>query len=286
MSCPTIMDGKALSKSLAEKFKAEVLRLRENGVKPHLTVVMVGENPASKVFVRNKVRFCNRVGVEVNVLTKPKSIEENELLETVDRLNSDPTVHGILIQLPLPAHIDASKVLTAVDPVKDVDGLTPFNLGRLMHGDEMLAPCGAKAVMKLLETYGVKLEGLEVCVVSNSLLVGKPLSIMMTNRFATVTICHVKTSDLKQHTSRVDVLVSATGVPHLVKPNMVKENAIVVDVGISRLKGRLVGDVDFEGVKPRVSMITPVPGGVGPVTVAMVIENLLNAVRLQMRCRL
>ena len=281
MTNPMIMDGRTLAKSFAEKFKTEVSRLAESGVKPCLSVVMVGENPASKVFVRNKVRFCNRVGVKVSVLTKPASISESELLELIDLLNEDENVHGILVQLPLPGHIDPFKVMARIDPIKDVDGLTPVNLGRLAYGDEALAPCGAKAVMRLLERYGVDLEGQDVCIISNSVLVGKPLSVMMTNRFATVSLCHIKTRVLKDYTSRADVLISATGVPHLVKADMVKRGAVVVDVGISRLKGRIVGDVDFENVKELVSMITPVPGGVGPMTVAMVVENLLNALRLQ-----
>jgi methylenetetrahydrofolate dehydrogenase (NADP+)/methenyltetrahydrofolate cyclohydrolase len=277
------MDGKALSQSLTERFKLEVSRLVDMGIKPSLSIVMVGEDQASKIFVRNKMNLCASIGVEVRVLTKPSTISEGELLEIIKALNDDENTHGILVQLPLPPHINSSRVLANIEPFKDVDGLTPLNLGKITHGDETLAPCGAKAVIKLLETYGVNLEGLDMCIVSNSILVGKPLAMMATNRFATVTMCHVKTRSLKEHTSNADVLVSATGVAHVIKPDMVKEGAVVVDVGIAKLGGKTVGDVDFENVKNRASMITPVPGGVGPMTVAMVVDNLLNAVKLQ-RC--
>lgn len=285
MSRPVIMDGKTLSLSLAEKFKVEVSCLIEMGLRPNLSIVMVGEDPASKIFVRNKINLCTSIGVDVKVLAKPNTVSERELLDIIKALNDDENVHGILVQLPLPLHVNLSKILTAIDPSKDVDGLTPSNLGRLAHGDETLAPCGAKAVMRILEAYKVNLEGLNMCIVSNSILVGKPLTIMATNRFATVTMCHVKTKNLKEHTSTADVLVSATGVAHIIKSDMVKDGAIVADVGIAKLGERTVGDVDFENVKSRASMITPVPGGVGPMTVAMVIENLLNALKLQ-RCLL
>ncbi len=277
------MDGKALSQSLTERFKVEVSRLVDMGIKPSLSIVMVGEDQASKIFVRNKMNLCASIGVDVRVLTKPSTISEGELLEIIKALNDDENTHGILVQLPLPPHINSSRVLANIEPFKDVDGLTPLNLGKITHGDETLAPCGAKAVIKLLETYGVNLEGLDMCIVSNSILVGKPLAMMATNRFATVTMCHVKTRNLKEHTSNADVLVSATGVAHVIKQDMVKEGAVVVDVGIAKLGGKTVGDVDFENVKNRASMITPVPGGVGPMTVAMVVDNLLNAVKLQ-RC--
>ncbi|MBS7610919.1 bifunctional 5,10-methylenetetrahydrofolate dehydrogenase/5,10-methenyltetrahydrofolate cyclohydrolase [Candidatus Bathyarchaeota archaeon] len=283
MSRPIIMDGKALSLSLAEKFKVEVSRLTNMGIRPSLSIVMVGEDPASKIFVRNKMNLCASIGVDAKVLAKPSIIGERELLEIIKALNDDENVHGILVQLPLPSHINPFKILATIEPSKDVDGLTPLNLGRLTHGDETLAPCGAKAVMRILEAYKVNLEGLNMCIVSNSILVGKPLTIMATNRFATVTMCHIKTKNLKEHTSTADVLVSATGVAHIIKFDMVKEGAVAVDVGIAKLCGKTVGDIDFENVKNRVSMITPVPGGVGPVTVAMVIDNLLNAVKLQ-RC--
>lgn len=283
MNRPIIMDGKALSSAFIEKFKIEVSRLADAGIVPSLSIVMVGEDPASKIFVRNKLSLCESIGVNAKVLAKPSDIREEELLEIIKNLNEDVKVHGILVQLPLPPHINTSKILAAIEPLKDIDGLTPLNLGRLMYGDETLAPCGAKAVMEILAAYGVDLEGLNVCIVSNSILVGKPLMMMATNRFATVTVCHAKTKNLKEHTSAADVLIPATGAPHIVKSDMVKEGAIVVDVGIAKLGGKTVGDVDFENVKNKVAMITPVPGGVGPITVAMVIRNLLNAVKLQ-RC--
>jgi len=275
------MDGKALSQSLTEKFRVEVSRLVDMGIRPSLAIIIVGEDHASKIFVKNKVNLCASVGVDARVLAKPSTLTEGELLEVIKALNDDESTHGILVQLPLPLHINSYRVLASIEPLKDVDGLTPLNLGKIAHGDETLAPCGAKAVIKLLETYGVNLEGLNMCIVSNSILVGKPLAMMATNRFATVTMCHVKTRNLKEYTLNADVLVSATGVAHIIKPDMVKEGAVVVDVGIAKLGGKIVGDVDFENVKNRASMITPVPGGVGPMTVAMVVDNLLNAVKLQ-----
>jgi len=275
------MDGKALSQSLTEKFRVEVSRLVDIGIRPSLAIIMVGEDHASKIFVKNKVNLCASVGVNARVLAKPSTLTEGELLEIIKALNDDENTHGILVQLPLPPHINSYRVLASIEPLKDVDGLTSLNLGKIAHGDETLAPCGAKAVIKLLETYGVNLEGLNMCIVSNSILVGKPLAMMATNRFATVTMCHVKTRNLREYTSNADVLVSATGVAHIIKPDMVKEGAVVVDVGIAKLGGKIVGDVDFENVKNRASMITPVPGGVGPMTVAMVVDNLLNAVKLQ-----
>jgi len=275
------MDGKTLSQSLTEKFRVEVSRLVDIGIRPSLAIIMVGEDHASKIFVKNKVNLCASVGVNARVLAKPSTLTEGELLEIIKALNDDENTHGILVQLPLPPHINSYRVLASIEPLKDVDGLTPLNLGKIAHGDETLAPCGAKAVIKLLETYGVNLEGLNMCIVSNSILVGKPLAMMATNRFATVTMSHVKTRNLREYTSNADVLVSATGVAHIIKPDMVKEGAVVVDVGIAKLGGKIVGDVDFENVKNRASMITPVPGGVGPMTVAMVVDNLLNAVKLQ-----
>lgn len=276
-----IMDGRSIANYMCRMHKDIAEEFSRKGIKPRLSIIMVGEEPASKLFVRNKVRYCEKVGVDVKVIHKPDSIDLESLLEVVESLNDDPNVNGILVQLPLPKHLDPYRILSALDPNKDVDGLTPVNLGRLMHGDETLAPCGAKAVVKILEYYGVELEGVEVCVVSNSILVGKPLSMLLTNRFATVSLCHAKTRDLSSHTSNADILVSATGVPLLIKASMIRDGAIVVDVGVSKIEGKIVGDVDFENVISRVSMITPVPGGVGPVTVAMVVENLFQAMKLQ-----
>lgn len=281
MNRPVIIDGRSLSSIFIEKLKVEVSRLINMGIRPSLSIIMVGEDPASKIFVRNKLSLCENIGVEAKVLIKPSSTTEEELLEIIENLNEDEKTHGILVQLPLPSHIRLYRVLATIEPFKDVDGLTPLNLGKLMHGDETLAPCGAKAVMEILKAYNVSLEGLDVCIVSNSILVGKPLAIMATNRFATVTVCNVKTRNLKDYTSKADVLISATGVPHMIKSDMVKDGAVVVDVGIAKLGGRIVGDVDFENVKNKASMITPVPGGVGPMTVVMVVYNLLNAVELQ-----
>jgi len=276
-----IMDGRCIADYMRMMHKEIAAELSRRGVKPRLSIVMVGGDPASELFVRNKVRYCKEVGVDTTVIRKPDSISLESLLEIVKSLNDNPDVHGILVQLPLPGHIDPYRILSTLDPGKDVDGLTPVNLGRLMHLDESLAPCGARAVVKILEYYGVELEGAEVCIVSNSVLVVKPLSILLTNRFATVSICHAKTKDLSSYTSSSDIVISATGVPLLIKASMIRDGAVVVDVGVSRFEGRIVGDVDFEDVASKASMITPVPGGVGPVTVAMVVDNLFQAMKLQ-----
>ncbi|MCS7113572.1 MAG: bifunctional 5,10-methylenetetrahydrofolate dehydrogenase/5,10-methenyltetrahydrofolate cyclohydrolase [Nitrososphaerota archaeon] len=276
-----IMDGRCIADEMCRMHMRTALELSRRGLKPRLSIVMVGEEPASKLFVRNKVRYCEKVGVDTTVIHKPSTIDLEDLLETVKSLNDDPNINGILVQLPLPKHIDPYKIFSALDPDKDVDGLTPANLGRLMHGDEVLSPCGAKAVVKILEYYGVELEGAEICIVSNSILVGKPLSMILTNRFATISICHAKTKDLSSHTSNADILISATGVPLLIKASMIRDGAVVVDVGISKIEGRIAGDVDFDEVACKASMITPVPGGVGPVTVAMVVDNLFQAMKLQ-----
>ncbi|MBS7642238.1 bifunctional 5,10-methylenetetrahydrofolate dehydrogenase/5,10-methenyltetrahydrofolate cyclohydrolase [Candidatus Bathyarchaeota archaeon] len=276
-----IMDGRIIADYMCRIHRENVLELAHRGLKPRLSIVMVGDDPASKLFVKNKVSYCEKVGIDVIVIRKPDSIDLKTLLEIIGSLNDDTSINGILVQLPLPKHIDPYRVFSILDPSKDVDGLTPVNLGKLMHGDETLVPCGARAVVKILEYYSVELEGAEVCVVSNSILVGKPLSMVLTNRFATVSICHAKTRNLPSHTSNADILVSATGVPLLIKASMVRDGAVVVDVGISRVEGRIVGDVDFKNVGCKASMITPVPGGVGPVTVAMVVDNLFQAMKLQ-----
>lgn len=276
-----IIEGKALAKSLRDGFRARVAALEEHGVQPGLAVILVGDDPASKVYVGNKIRACEECGVKSFHHGLPADVAESEVLALIGRLNADPTVHGILVQLPLPPHIDVRRVLEAISVDKDVDGFHLYNVGGLVVGNTVFPPCTPYGVQLLLETTGTEVAGKNAVVVGASNIVGKPMALMLLHKEATVTICHAKTRDLAQHTILADILVVAAGKPNLIVPQMVKEGAIVIDVGINRLPdGRLVGDVDFEGVKEKASWITPVPGGVGPMTVTMLIENTLRSAEL------
>ena len=285
-----IIDGKALSKQLREGFKARVATLVEQGVTPGLAVILVGDNPASRVYVGNKVKACEECGVRSFHLALPGDTPQAEVLATIARLNADPAVHGILIQLPLPPHIDGRKVLEAISVHKDVDGFHLYNVGGLVVGNTIFPPCTPYGVQLLLDTTGTDVAGKNVVVVGASNIVGKPMALMLLQREATVTICHAKTRDLAQHTILADILIVAAGKPGLIVPQMVKQGAIVIDVGINRLTdgpnaGKIVGDVDFDGVKEKASWITPVPGGVGPMTVTMLIENTLRSAERALRMR-
>lgn len=277
-----IIDGKAIAREVRNKVRQEVTRLREQGVEPGLAVILVGEDPASQVYVRNKARACEEVGIRSQVHRLPQEVSEEEVLILIDRLNQDATVHGILVQLPLPGHIHREQVLERIHPHKDVDGFHPHNQGRLFADQEGLVPCTPRGILHLLEAIGVQPEGREAVVVGRSLIVGKPTSMLLLRRHATVTLCHSRTRDLATHCRRADILVVAMGRPRAITRDMVKPGAVVMDVGIHRLpEGGLVGDVDFEGVREVASWITPVPGGVGPMTIAMLLENTLQAARLQ-----
>jgi methylenetetrahydrofolate dehydrogenase (NADP+)/methenyltetrahydrofolate cyclohydrolase len=278
-----IIDGKALAKSLRGKFRKRVEALIAKGVQPGLAVILVGENPASKVYVGNKVKACEECGVASFHHTLPADAPEPELLALIQRLNADASVHGILVQLPLPAHIDVRRVLEAIAVDKDVDGFHLYNVGGLVVGNSIFPPCTPYGVELLLETTGVDVEGKNVVIVGASNIVGKPMALMLLQKEATVTVCHVKTRDLAQHTILADILIVAAGKPGLIVPQMVRKGAIVIDVGINRLPDNsLVGDVDFEGVKEKASWITPVPGGVGPMTVTMLIENTLRSAEMRL----
>lgn len=270
-----IIDGKKIAEEILEGLKSRVRRLNEKGIKPKLGIIMVGERPDSKIYVRNKRKAGTEVGIETELYDFPENTEETELIDTIKKLNDDKDIHGILVQLPLPDHIDEEKVLSTISPDKDVDGLTPFNVGNLSIGNEFLAPCTPKGIIRMLEKMKIPIEGKNAVIVNNSNVVGKPLALMLTNRFATVTICHVKTKNLEEHTKDADILITATGVPDLIRKDMVKKGAVVIDAGINYTEGKIRGDVDFDEVKDKVSYITPVPGGVGPMTVAMVLENTL-----------
>lgn len=273
-----IIDGKALSKRLREEYRRRVDKLLAQGIAPGLAVILVGDNPASRVYVANKVKACAECGVASFHHALPADASESEVLDRIRQLNGDPTVNGILVQLPLPPHIDVSKVLEAISVDKDVDGFHLYNVGGLVVGNTIFPPCTPYGVQLLLDTTGTDVAGKNVVVVGASNIVGKPMALMLLQREATVTVCHAKTRDLAQHTILADILIVAAGKPGLIVPQMVKEGAIVIDVGINRLAdGRIVGDVDFDGVREKASWITPVPGGVGPMTVTMLIENTLRS---------
>ena len=273
-----IIDGKALSKQLRVGFRERVAKLKEQGVQPGLAVILVGDSAASKVYVGNKIKACEECGVRSLHLALPADASEAEVLATIERLNADAGIHGILVQLPLPAHIQVARVLEAISVHKDVDGFHLYNVGALVTGNSIFPPCTPYGVQLLLDATGIDVAGQNVVVVGASNIVGKPMGLMLLQREATVTICHARTRDLAQHTILADILIVAAGKPGLIVPEMVKRGAIVIDVGINRLEdGRIVGDVCFDAVKEKASWITPVPGGVGPMTVTMLIENTLRS---------
>ena len=274
------IDGKAVAAAARERVKVDVAAFaEEQGRPPGLATALVGEDPASEVYVRNKRRLSEEVGMRSVHHGIDASVSEEDLLGLVGELNADDGVDGILVQLPLPAHIDEDAVVAAIDPAKDVDGLTPFNAGRLAHGDPGLVPCTPRGVIELLAHEGVELEGAEAVVVGRSKLVGVPVARLLLMADATVTTCHSRTRDLNEVCRRADVLVAAVGVPKLLGAEAIKPGAVVIDVGVNRLEEGLVGDVDYDAVAEVASAITPVPGGVGPMTIAMLLANTLQAAR-------
>ena len=274
----TIMDGKALSLKLKEQMKQRIAQLKQQGINPKLVVVLVGDNSASQVYVRNKHKSCGEVGIESEVITMPEQTTQQELLEVVERLNQDETVDGILVQLPLPKQIDEKTVLRSILPEKDVDGFHPVNVGLLSIGDECFAPATPSGIIAMFQEYGIDIAGKNCVVIGRSNIVGKPMAALLLKNNATVTICHSKTEDLASYTRRADVVIVATGRRHTLTAGMVKEGAVVVDVGMNRNEqGKLCGDVDYEEVKEKASFITPVPGGVGPMTITELLENTIQA---------
>lgn len=272
-----VLDGKKVALEVRERIAVMVKEVRESGkVPPGLAVVLVGDNPASKVYVGQKEKACKAAGFESFLYHLPEATTQEELLALVGQLNEDPKVHGILVQLPLPKHLNETEVIEAIRPEKDVDGFHPMNLGKLVAGLPCTIPCTPKGIMYLLEYYGIEIEGKNAVVVGRSNIVGKPVAHLLLQKNATVTICHSKTRNLEDITKEADILVVAAGRPHFITQHMVKKGAVVVDVGINRLESGLVGDVDFDGVRLRASWITPVPGGVGPMTIAMLLENTLE----------
>ena len=277
-----IIDGKAISASIRNEITEEVKNFeRVNGFVPGLAVIIVGENPASKVYVRNKKLACEQVGFYSEVIEMPEETTEAELLSVIDRLNGDEKIHGILVQLPLPKHINEESVLLRINPAKDVDAFHPFNVGRIMTGSYDLAPCTPAGVMELIRRSGIEIRGKECVIVGRSNIVGKPQAMLMLGADATVTVCHSRTKNLAEVCRRADILVAAIGKPNFFNAEMVKEGAVVIDVGINRREdGKLCGDVNFSEVEPKASYITPVPGGVGPMTITMLLKNTLTAAKV------
>ena len=274
----TLIDGNALSRTLRADVATRAAALTARGHQSGLAVVLVGDNPASEVYVRNKVKACQDNGLFSSYDRYPASLSEADLLARVDELNRDPQIHGILVQLPLPPHIDSHKVIEAIAPEKDVDGFHVANAGALMTGKPLFRPCTPYGVMKMFEAYGIALKGAEAVVIGHSNIVGKPMALLLLEAGATVTICHSKTRDLAAHTRNADVVVAATGLRNILTASMVKPGATVIDVGMNRDDaGKLCGDVDFAGVKEVAGHITPVPGGVGPMTITMLLVNTIEA---------
>ena len=277
-----IIDGKKIADRILNDIKGKIKNMKE---KPGLAIVLVGNNPASEIYVSSKEKAFKEVEGYCERHNLSKDINEMELLNLLNRLNSNPKVHGILVQLPLPEQIDENLITNSIVPHKDVDGFTSLSLGRLFSGHEIIAPATARAVIHLIESTGIKIEGKNAVVVGRSNIVGKPVAMMLLEKNATVTVCHSKTRNLAEHTKKADILVAAAGKPKLITKEMVKEGAVVIDVGINRVNGKIVGDVDFENVKEVAGFITPVPGGVGPMTIAMLMENTLKAMELAEKAR-
>ena len=276
-----IIDGKAVSARLRQEMKGEVAALQAKGITPGLAVVLVGEDPASQVYVRNKIRACEELGIRSQDHRLPADTTQERLLELIGELNGDPAVHGILVQLPLPKQISDQAVIAAIDPKKDVDAFHPQNVGKIVQGNYDFLPCTPAGVMALLRSTGVPVAGKECVVIGRSNIVGKPMALLMLHEHATVTICHSRTRDLAEVCRRADILIVAIGTARFVTADMVKEGAVVIDVGMDRDEnGKLCGDVDFAGVEPKAGYITPVPGGVGPMTITMLMQNTITAARL------
>jgi methylenetetrahydrofolate dehydrogenase (NADP+)/methenyltetrahydrofolate cyclohydrolase len=280
-----VIDGVALARGVRAEYRRRVERLADQGIHPGLAVVLVGDDPASQVYVRNKIRACAEAGLHSEVLRFGREADEGEVLAAIERLNADPKIHGILVQLPLPAHFHLRRILETISREKDVDGFHLYNVGSLIVGDTVFPPCTPFGVQRMLESENIPIEGQNVVVVGASNIVGKPMAMMLMQREATVAICHAKTRDLAQFTILADILIVAAGKPDLITAPMVKTGATVIDVGINRLPdGRLVGDVDFENVAKKAAYITKVPGGVGPMTVTMLVCNTVHAAeRLALR---
>ena len=274
-----LIDGREISKRIKAELRKQVEQLKENGSVPGLAVVIVGSDPASQTYVSSKEKNANNLGFYSKKYELEETVTQEYLLDLIDSLNHDDRIHGILVQLPLPDHIDEKEVINSISIEKDVDGFHPENIGRMVIGDDSLLPCTPHGIIKMLEYEGIEIRGLHAVIIGRSNIVGKPLSTLLLEKDATVTICHSKTRNLKQITNCADILIAAVGIANFVTEDMVKKDAIVIDVGINRIDGKLVGDVDFDSVKEKVSMITPVPGGVGPMTITMLLYNTIQSAK-------
>ncbi len=276
-----IIDGKVISAAVKQKVTEGVAELKKQGISVGLAVIIVGEDPASKVYVANKKKACEALGIVSEEYALPESTTEQELLALINELNNKKSINGILCQLPLPKHLDEKLIINSILPEKDVDAFHPSNVGRIMIGDFDFVPCTPAGVMEMLEYEGIEVEGKNCVVIGRSNIVGKPMNMLLLHKNGTVTICHSRTKNLKDICANADILVAAVGKANFVKADMVKEGAVVIDVGINRENGKLCGDVDFAAVAPKCSAITPVPGGVGPMTIAMLMRNTLTAAKRQ-----
>lgn len=272
-----LIDGKLLSSAVKERIKKKVDLLKTHNILPGLAVILVGEDPASQIYVRNKERGCEEVGIRSVSVRLPEETTQEELERAIIRLNEDESVHGILVQLPLPNHLNEAKALELIKPEKDVDGFHILNTGKLFNGLQGVTACTPKGAMEMIKSTGVSISGKEAVVVGRSNIVGKPMAMLLLKENATVTVCHSRTADLASHTRRADILVAAVGKAGFITADMVKPGAVVIDVGINRVNGKVVGDVDFEGVSQVAGYITPVPGGVGRMTIAMLLDNTVQA---------
>lgn len=276
-----LIEGKVVSASVKDRVKAEVAELNEKGIRVGLAVILVGEDPASKIYVGNKKKACEYTGIDSYEYLLPETASQSEVLELVDKLNKDSKINGILCQLPLPAGIDEKAIIAAIDPIKDVDAFHPVNVGKIMIGDYDFLPCTPAGIMEMLNYYGIDPAGKNCVVIGRSNIVGKPMAMLLLHKNGTVTVCHSKTRELVEITKKADILVAAVGKASFVTADMVKEGAVVIDVGMNRLEGKLCGDVLFDEVEKKASYITPVPGGVGPMTIATLMQNTLTAAKKQ-----
>ena len=276
-----IIDGKELAKKIRDNLKVEVAELKSRGITPKLAVIMVGNNKASEIYVRNKSKACDEIGIEFEEYIKDNNISQKELINLIDTLNNRKDIHGILLQSPIPENLNIRQAFNEIDYRKDVDGFNPINVGKLSIGEDCFISCTPYGVIKMLEEYNIDLEGKRAVIIGRSNIVGKPLLQCLLNKNATVTVCHSKTKNIREITNEADILIAALGKPKFVTEDMVKENAVVIDVGINRSEeGKLVGDVDFENVSKKAAYITPVPGGVGPMTIAMLMNNVVKSAKL------
>ena len=277
-----ILNGKELAKKIRTNLKVEVEELKKQKKYPKLAVIMVGNDQASSIYVKNKSKACDEIGIDFEEYLLPEETTMQELLSLITKLNGEKEVKGILLQSPIPAHLDIQKAFETINPKKDVDGFHPISVGQACIGQDTFIPCTPLGIVKLLEEYQIPVEGKNVVILGRSNIVGKPLMQCMLKKNATVTICHSKTRNIKEMTRQADILIAAIGKPKFITEDMVKENAVVIDVGMNRLEnGKLCGDIDFEGVEKKVSYITPVPGGVGPMTIAMLMQNVVKATKME-----